>query len=268
YLDRSLPVDRFQVELEGVPVSEGEFSGMALLLQDDPVHAQLVSVETFEAPSPIGSRPGRWAGREHADRLQDAGIGFLFADEVLREVLDRTLRRYAADFLGIQETRLMLEQLEGKYGELIKEVLRILPLQRIAEALRLLVSEGVLIRSRRGLLESMVEWGSIESDAGRLTEHLRAGLARQISHQYADRNRVISAFVLAPALEEQLRATLARQEKSRDSLPDDIGRTVLVQLRRLCDMLPEHDLTVLLVHSELRRCMRRLIVRGELQLAV
>ncbi|QXW47119.1 type III secretion system export apparatus subunit SctV [Pseudomonas amygdali] len=268
YLDRSLPVDRFQVELEGVPVSEGEFSGKALLLQDDPVHAQLVSVETFEAPSPIGSRPGRWAGREHAERLQDAGIGFLFADEVLREVLDRMLRRYAADFLGIQETRLMLEQLEGKYGELIKEVLRILPLQRIAEALRLLVSEGVSIRNRRGLLESMVEWGSIESDAGRLTEHLRAGLARQISHQYADRNRVISAFVLAPALEEQLRATLARQEKSRDSLPDDIGRTVLVQLRRLCDMLPEHDSTVLLVHSELRRCMRRLIVRGELQLAV
>ncbi len=187
---------------------------MALLLQDDPVHAQLVSVETFEAPSPIGSRPGRWAGREHAERLQDAGIGFLFADEVLREVLDRTLRRYAADFLGIQETRLMLEQLEGKYGELIKEVLRILPLQRIAEALRLLVSEGVSIRNRRGLLESMVEWGSIESDAGRLTEHLRAGLARLISHQYADRNRVISAFVLAPALEEQLRATLARQERA------------------------------------------------------
>ncbi|GKQ44065.1 type III secretion system export apparatus subunit SctV [Pseudomonas syringae] len=268
YLDRALPADRFQVELEGVPVTEGEFGAKLLLLQDDPLHAQLMSLEPVEAPSPIASRPGRWIGREHVGALQDAGIGFLFADEVLREVLDRMLRRYAADFLGIQETRLMLEQLEGKYGELIKEVLRIMPLQRVAEALRLLVAEGVSIRNRRGLLESMVEWGGTESDAGRLTEHLRAGLARQISHQYADRNRVISAFVLAPALEERLSGALGRQDKNRDSLPDDIGRTVLVQLRRLCDVLPDPDLTVLLVHSELRRCMRRLIVRGELQLPV
>ncbi|WP_205522128.1 FHIPEP family type III secretion protein, partial [Pseudomonas viridiflava] len=171
-------------------------------------------------------------------------------------------------FLGIQETRVMLEQLEGKYGELIKEVLRILPLQRVAEALRLLVAEGVSIRNRRGLLEAMVEWGSRESDAGRLTEHLRAGLARQISHQYADRNRVISAFVLAPALEEQLRAAISRLDKGRDSVPDDIARTLLVQLRRLCDLLPENDSTVLLVHPELRRGIRRMIVRGELQLAV
>ncbi|MBD8804400.1 MULTISPECIES: type III secretion system export apparatus subunit SctV [Pseudomonas syringae group] len=268
YLDRSMSADRFQVELEGVPVCEGEFDGQWLLLQDDPVHAQLLAVEPREAPSPISERSGRWVEREHASQLQEAGIGFLFADEVLREVLDRTLRRYAADFLGIQETRVMLEQLEGKYGELIKEVLRILPLQRVAEALRLLVAEGVSIRNRRGLLEAMVEWGSRESDAGRLTEHLRAGLARQISHQYADRNRVISAFVLAPALEEQLRAAISRLDKGRDSVPDDIARTLLVQLRRLCDLLPENDSTVLLVHPELRRGIRRMIVRGELQLAV
>ncbi|MCF8980087.1 EscV/YscV/HrcV family type III secretion system export apparatus protein [Pseudomonas syringae] len=268
YLDRSMSADRFQVELEGVPVCEGEFDGQWLLLQDDPVHAQLLAVEPREAASPISERSGRWVEREHASQLQEAGIGFLCADEVLREVLDRTLRRYAADFLGIQETRVMLEQLEGKYGELIKEVLRVLPLQRVAEALRLLVAEGVSIRNRRGLLEAMVEWGSRESDAGRLTEHLRAGLARQISHQYADRNRVISAFVLAPALEEQLRAAISRLDKGRDSVPDDIARTLLVQLRRLCDLLPENDSTVLLVHPELRRGIRRMIVRGELQLAV
>ncbi|WP_439851357.1 type III secretion system export apparatus subunit SctV [Pseudomonas syringae] len=268
YLDRSLAADRFQIELEGVPVSEGEFSAQSLLLQDDPVHAQLISVEPFEAPSPLSARPGRWVGREHSGQLQEAGIGFLFADEVLRAVLERSLRRYAADFLGIQETRVMLEQLEGKYGELVKEALRILPLQRVAEVLRLLVAEGVSIRNRRGLLESMVEWGGREADAGRLTEHLRAGLARQISHQYADRNRVISAFVLAPALEEQLRTALGRQERNRDALPDDLGRTVLGQLRRLCNVLPDDDSTVLLVHPELRRGLRRVILRGELQLPV
>jgi type III secretion protein V len=268
FLDRNLAADRYTVELEGVPVSEGEFSGQMLLLRDDPVHAHLLEVEVEQAPSPIASRPGQWVARSHADQLQEAGIGFLLADEVLREVLDRTLRRYAADFLGIQETRGILERLEDKYGELTKEVLRIMPLQRIAESLRLLVDEGVSIRNRRGLLEAMVEWGSRESDPARLTEHLRAALSRQISHQYADRNRVISAFVLAPSLEEQLRTAIRRQDKSRDSIPEELNRTLLGQLRRLCDLLPENDHTVLLVHPELRRGMRRLIVRGELRLSV
>ena len=268
FLDRALAADRFVIELESVPVCEGEFAADRVLLRDDPVHAHLLDVEVLEAPSPLGSRDGQWVAREHADALQEAGIGFLMADEVLREVLDRTLRRYASDFLGIQETRAILEGLEDKYGELTKEVLRIMPLQRIAESLRLLVDEGVSIRNRRGLLEAMVEWAGRESDAGRLTEHLRAALSRQISHQYADRNRVISAFVLAPSLEEQLRSAIRRQDKGRDLLPEDMSRPLLMQLRKLCEMLPESDATVLLVHPELRRGMRRLIVRAELQLPV
>lgn len=268
FADHALAANRFVIELEGVPVSEDELPARSLLLKDDPVHAHLLGLIVEQAPSPVGARMGQWVQAESASQLQEAGIAFLHTDEVLREVLDRTLRRYAADFLGIQETRAILERQEDKYGELIKEVLRVMPLQRIAEALRLLVEEGVSIRNRRGLLEAMVEWGSRESDPGRLSEHLRAALQRQISHQFADRNRVISAFVLAPSLEEQLRAAMRRQDKSRDSIPEDLNRAMLGQLRRLCQMLPENDPTILLVHPELRRAMRRLIVRAELQLSV
>jgi type III secretion protein V len=268
YVDASMAANRFVIELEGVPVSEGELPADCLLLKDDPVHAQLLDIPALEADSPLSRRPAQWIERHHQDSLQDAGIGFMLTDEVLRAVVDRTLRRYAADFLGIQETRGILERMEGTYGELVKEVLRIVPLQRIAEALRLLVAEGVSIRNQRALLEAMVEWGGREADAPRLAEQLRAALARQISHQFADRNRVISAFVLTPALEEQLRSGLRRQENNRDSLPEQSNRALLTQLRQACERLPDEDQTVLLVHPELRRGMRRLVVRGELELAV
>ena len=183
-------------------------------------------------------------------------------------MLFRSLRRYAADFLGIQETRILLERMESTYGELIKEVMRTVPLQRIAEVYRLLIAEGVSIRNQRALLESMVEWGARETDSPRLAEQLRTALARQISHQYADRNRVISAFVLAPALEEQLRNGLRRQDNARDSFPEHTNRALLVQLRSACESLPEDDMTVVLVHPEVRRALRRLVMRGELDVAV
>lgn len=268
YVDPSMPANRFVIELEGVPVSEGDLPPDCLLLKDDPVHAHLLDIALLELDSPLSRRPAHWIERHHQDSLQEAGIGFMLPDEVLRAMVERTVRRYAADFLGIQETRAILERMEGLYSELVKEALRIVPLQRIAEALRLLIAEGVSIRNQRALLEAMVEWGARHTDASALAEQLRAALARQISHQFADRNRVISAFVLTPGLEEQLRASTRRLENPGDSLPEHTNRALLTQMRHACERLPEEGQTVLLVHPELRRGMRRLVVRGELELAV
>ncbi|PJK33614.1 EscV/YscV/HrcV family type III secretion system export apparatus protein [Pseudomonas sp. S10E 269] len=268
YMEAKASPGSFRVSLEGVPVSEGELPINCLLLQDDPVHVQLLDITTVQADSPLNGRSAHWIERQHEDTLRNAGIGFLLPDEVLRGVLERSLRRYAADFLGIQETRLLLERTEATYSELVKEALRLVPLQRVAETLRLLVSEGVSIRNQRALLEAMVEWGARETDAGRLAEHLRAALARQISHQYADRNRVIGALVLAPGLEDQLRGSLRRQEPQRDLIPEEVSRALLAQLRQACEYTREVNSAVLLVHPELRRSLRRLVLRGELELAV
>jgi type III secretion protein V len=268
YVDLSAPVDQFRIELEAVPVNEGLIPADHLLLQDDPLHLQLAQIPMLEADSPLDKRPAQWIARQHELDLQSNGIGFLYPDEVLCELLDRILRRYAGDFLGIQETRAILEHAESKYGELVKEVMRSLPLQRTAEVLRQLISEGVSIRNRRALLEALVEWGPREADTAQLTEHLRVSLSRQICHQYADRHRVIAAFILAPALEQQLRASLRDNDRGRDLFPEALNRSLLAELRSACEALLPDAQGVLLSHPELRRGLRRLAERGELSLAV
>ena len=268
HLDPTTSANGFVVELEGVPVTEGELPAGQLLLRDDPVHAQLLGIVPEPGPSPLSLRGGHWVGREHQEALQHAGIGYLLPDEVLRGVMERVLRRYAADFLGIQETRALLERLESQYGELIKEAGRDVPVQRMAETLRMLVAEGVSIRNLRALLEAMVEWGGREPDSARLGEHLRAALARQISHQYADGQRVIRALALAHGVEEQLRGALRRHDKQAELLPEALARTLTAQLRHAWARLPEDDATVLLAHPELRRALRKLCQRAELPLPV
>jgi type III secretion protein V len=268
YVDHSGVGDQFRIELEGVPVCEGAMPADHLLLQDDPVHLHLSDIPVLEADSLLDRRPSHWIELQHEQALKASGIGFLYPDEILRSLLDRTLRRYAGDFLGIQETRAFLERAERSYGELVKEVLRGMPVQRMAEALRLLIGEGVSIRNQRALLESMVEWGPREVDATQLAEHLRSALARQLCHQYADRNRVISAFVLTPRLEEQLRAALRKKDQGRDLFPEDLNRPLVMQLRKICEPLAPGVTGVLLAHPELRRGLRRLVERGELTLAV
>ena len=61
----------------------------------------------------------------------------------------------AQDFIGIQETRYLLEQMEGSYSELVKEAQRIVPLQKMTEILQRLVSEDISIRNLRVILEAL-----------------------------------------------------------------------------------------------------------------
>lgn len=268
-VDMAAPTGSYRVELEGVPVDQGELNPAQLLLQDDPVHLQLLDIQGEERLSPLSSRPGLWIAGEHQADLSDAGIGYLRPDEILRDVMARTLRRYAGDFLGIQETRQLLAHLEESHGELVKEALRAVPLQRIADALRRLVSEGVSIRNRRALLEAMVEWGGREGDVGRFADHLRTALARQISHQHADEKRVIAAFVLGSALEAQLLEAARQQDTGRGEIrAREATRGLLKALRQQCAQLPEQVKPTLVVHPELRRRILRLCIRDELEMAV
>lgn len=268
-VDMAAPTGSYRVELEGVPVDQGELNPAQLLLQDDPVHLQLLDIQGEERLSPLSNRPGLWIAGEHQADLSDAGIGYLRPDEILRDVMARTLRRYAGDFLGIQETRQLLAHLEESHGELVKEALRAVPLQRIADALRRLVSEGVSIRNRRALLEAMVEWGGREGDVGRFADHLRTALARQISHQHADEKRVIAAFVLGSALEAQLLEAARQQDTGRGEIrAREATRGLLKALRQQCAQLPELVKPTLVVHPELRRRILRLCIRDELEMAV
>lgn len=268
-VDMAAATGSYRVELEGVPVDQGELNPAQVLLQDDPVHLQLLDIRGEERASPLSSRPGLWIAGEHQADLSDAGIVYLRPDEILRDVMARTLRRYAGDFLGIQETRQLLAHLEESHGELVKEALRAVPLQRVADALRRLVAEGVSIRNRRALLEAMVEWGGREGDVGRFADHLRMALARQISHQHADEKRVIAAFVLGSALEAQLLEAARQQDTGRGEIrAREATRGLLKALRQQCAQLPEQVRPTLVVHPELRRRILRLCIRDELEMAV
>ena len=268
-IDMAAVAGSYRVELEGVPVDQSELNPRQLLLQDDPVHLQLLDLQGEERASPLSTRPGLWLDDAHQGELNDAGIAYLRPDEILRDVMARVLRRYAGDFLGIQETRLLLANLEDSHGELVKEALRVVPLQRAAEALRRLVAEGVSIRNRRALLEAMVEWGGREGDVGRFSDHLRMALARQISHQHADEKRVIAAFVLGSAMEAQLLDAARQQDTGRGEIrAREATRNLLKALRQHCAELPEQIKPTLVVHPELRRRIHRLCIRDELEMAV
>ena len=116
----------------------------------------------------------------------------------------QAIKRHTSLFLGTQDTTNLLTRASADVPDIVKEVLRALPLQRVADVLRRLVSEQVSIRNLRDILEALAEASQREKDVHALTEFTRVALRRQISHSVAPQGK-LPVVMLQPPLEEMLR---------------------------------------------------------------
>ena len=122
----------------------------------------------------------------------------------LAEPVRVALRRNAPLFLGVQDTTNLLTRASADMPDVVKEVLRALPLLRVAEVMRRLVAESVSIRNLRDILEALSEGSQRDKEALALTEFARVALRRQISHTAAPAGK-LSAIMLQPGLEDTIR---------------------------------------------------------------
>jgi type III secretion protein V len=117
------------------------------------------------------------------------------------------LRGSAQLLLGIQETQALLDSLEPSAPALVREAVRQLPPQLIAEVLRRLLEEGVSVRPLRTILEAILESGGAARGAPALTEVCRRALRRHIGRRVAP-GGTLEALLVDPAAEALLRDAL------------------------------------------------------------
>lgn len=266
--DRKLTGGQFRLDFEGVPIAQGEIPADGLLLQDERAHLAMLAVPFREGPPLLGRGPSAWVDASHAPALNQAGIGYLDPAEALAARIAAALRRHAHFFVGIQETRDLLQQAEADYPDLVAEAGAGVSLQRTADILRRLVEEGVVIANLRLILEALVEWGGREADPAQLAEYARIALRRQLCHRHADANRVIPAYLLDPEAESVLRAGLRDIAGNRIlHLSEDIADALVGQLRQAMSGLEDVN-PVVFTAIELRRHLRELLARHDIDLPV
>jgi type III secretion protein V len=140
------------------------------------------------------------------------------------------LRKNVTLFVGLQETSTLLTQASNDIPDIVKEVLRVVPIQSVTSILKNLVSEEVSIRNLRTILESLISAGQQEQDVNNLTEIVRISLARQISHSYAP-NSSLSAVVLSQELEEFLMQSIrSNGGNTQFSIDPQMGEAILGEL--------------------------------------
>ncbi|EPU3917816.1 SctV family type III secretion system export apparatus subunit AscV [Aeromonas hydrophila] len=260
-LNEGVGTGEYLIQLQEVPVARGLLRPGYLLVQENASQLELLGIPYEEGAPLLPGQPTLWVAKEHQERIEKMRLAALTPDQVVTWHLSHVLREYAEDFIGIQETRYLLEQMEGSYGELVKEAQRIIPLQRMTEILQRLVGEDISIRNMRAILEAMVEWGQKEKDVVQLTEYIRSSLKRYICYKYANGNNILPAYLLDQQVEEQIRGGV-RQTSAGSYLALDptITQSFLEQVRHTVgDLSQMQNKPVLIVSMDIRRYVRKLI---------
>ncbi|MBC7599814.1 MAG: type III secretion system export apparatus subunit SctV [Polaromonas sp.] len=256
-----LPLESYAILVGEIPVSQGRLRADHLLVREsvENLSAMLVPFESDKKFLP--NLPTIWSPAHLKQQLTNAGIPFFEPTQMLSYHIAFVLRKHAAEFIGIQETRAILAEMEGKFPELAKEITRVMPIHKIAEILQRLVSEEISIRNVRTVMEALVEWGQKEKDPVLLAEYVRMALRRYISHKYSAGQNMLPAYLLSPSIEDELRGAI-RQTSAGSYLALDPGAskriTSAIKLA-VGDPSAAVQRPVLLTSMDIRRYMRKLL---------
>jgi type III secretion protein V len=260
----------YTILLSEVPVAQGTLRSGFLLARERSDHLQALQIPHQTDASFLPGIPTVWVATQLKTQLDQAGITAMEAGQVLAHHLAFVLKRYAADFLGIQETKFLLSSMEAGFPDLVREVTRVLPIQKTAEILQRLVSEEISVRNLRAVLEALIEWGQKEKDSVLLTEYVRSSLKRHISHKFSSGENFLPAYLLAPGVEDLLRGAI-RQTSAGSYLALDAAnskRVVEAIRHTVGDLSQQAHKPVLLTSMDIRRYLRKMIEQELYELPV
>lgn len=256
-----LPTENYAIMVSEIPVSQGRMRANHLLVRDSPENLSALAVPFETDKTFLPGIATVWVESSLKQGLISTGIGVLEPTQLLSFHIALVLKKHAAEFLGIQETRALLTDLEARFPELAKEVQRVMPIHKIAEILQRLVGEGVSIRNLRTVMEALIEWGQKEKDSVMLTEYVRVAMKRHISFRHSAGQNVLPAYLLAPGVEDTVRGAI-RQTSGGSYLALDpaTSRKLLENIKQTVgDLARSMHKPVLLTSMDIRRYMRKMI---------
>jgi len=257
-----LPEDGYRILLKEVALGEGEVDPERGLARAPRAYIEGLGLEGVEAELTGMEHRCTWLRRGDVARARAAGVIVVEGAEIIAVHAEALLRRYAFEFVSIQETRALLDSLEASHPQLVEELVpKPVRVDLLAEILQRLAEEGVNIRHLADILPVLATWVRTEKDPVLLTEYCRMALKRQITYQFCGTSGALSAIVIDPEIEQVVAEAICRTEAgSYLALEPDLSREILAAARQAVEpALVAGEPAVLVTSMETRRFVRKLL---------
>lgn len=260
--DAPIVPNEYYIAVKEVPVGAGSLRPNCVYVNDSAENIRVFGIEGENVNNPADLRPGAWIPAEQRHIAETAGLKVWEPADVILLHLSRIMRRYAHDFIGIQEAQGYLDFVARAMPKLVEETIgKVITIHQFTDVLQRLVQEGISIRDTKSILDALSEWGRIEKDPVMLTEHIRAAMRRYISFRYALGSDTLFVYLLDPEIEDVIRGAIRRTSTgSFLSLDPTIAHDILDAVRReIADRPPTAQQPIIVTDMELRRFVRKMV---------
>lgn len=265
--------ESYVININEIPVARGRIEKGCILVGESLEQLNLFNITGRETLHPIDNSVVTWISSDFKEIATQAGFRMWDIAEYMILHLSYILRRHSHEFLGVQEIQTMLSELEKTHPALVKELVpKVITILQLSEIFQRLVQEDISIRDLKNIFATLAQWGEVERDPVALTEHVRAGLKRYVTHKYAGQSGTLAVYLLDPDIEETIRGAIRKTDKGNylalepemtQEIVESVGREIASH-----PLPPGARPPVILTISEVRRYFRKIIELEFPQLAV
>ncbi|HEY0078947.1 MAG TPA: flagellar biosynthesis protein FlhA [Pyrinomonadaceae bacterium] len=264
--ESNLKPDEYVIALKEIPVDRGKIRPECVFVNDSARNLEPFLIEGEEVLNPADLKPGAWIPAEQRYKAEAANLKIWEPAEVITLHMSNLMKRFAYQFIGIQEAQSMLEYLSRSgMARTVEEVIPTpISLTVFADVLRRLVQEGISIRDMKSILDALSAWARVESeDPAYLTEYVRISLSRHVTFTYTRGRDVLFVYKLDQEIEDIIHGSLqpdSKQRKAIMNLDPDLAEDIVAAIRReIPEPLPSAQKPVILTHFNLRRFVRKIV---------
>ena len=218
----------YAVKIKGVEVARWSLMpGQLLAMNPGTAELPLDGLPTVE---PSFGLPAVWIGEAQREQAEISGYTVVDSTSLIVTHLSELIRRNAAELLGRQDVRGLLDALKERFpapvDELVPDLMTVGEVQRV---LQTLLAEAVPVRDLVTILETLGDKAKLTKDAPILAEYCRQALSRAICGRFVDESGALRAITLDPEMDREIAESVARTDDGTAVTMDPSRAAALIE---------------------------------------
>ncbi|MBE1553446.1 flagellar biosynthesis protein FlhA [Sporosarcina limicola] len=256
-----LQPNEYRIKIKGSELARGELLLDHYLAMSPGGEDAIEGIETIE---PSFGLPAKWITENVKEDAEIHGYTVVDPPSVVSTHITEVIRANAADLIGRQETKQLVDHVHESFPILVDELTPTpLSIGEIQKVLSKLLSEHVSIRNLPIIFETLADYSKYTSDVDVLTEYVRQALARQITLQYATTDQALKVLTVSPKVEKMIADNIQQTEQGNYlSIDPGDSQEILESIAREVERVALMDQSpVILCSPAIRMYLRKITGR-------
>ena len=258
--DLQLEPNQYTIKIKGITVATYTLMPAMLLCMNP--EGDDILIDGIKTVEPSYGVDAKWIAQDKVEEAELYGYTVVDPSSIIITHLMEVIRLKAHELLGREEVKIMIDATKERYSVVIDELIPdIMTIGEIQKVFQNLLKEGVPIKDRVTIFETLADNARVQKDIEFLTECVRMALGRSICENIVDESNSISVITLSRDLEDLIVSRLKRSPQGTyPEIDPEITTNIYTKIQNILDRCDfSEDRCIFMVSPTIRSPFRKLI---------